>query len=265
MSGNEISSYCLEIESYLCRKNDGHLIRVAGPSFDLVANWASIGVPLKVAFSGIDRSFERYYRRGPRRRPLKIDFCEADVLDAFDDWKRALGITGRESGVESRESGVGSRESSRESGQESSRASSAQVDTDGGRVRRGPSLPEHLARVLLKLSAARAGGRLGSEFDDLLDRISRELDVARSDARGLRGDARQVFIRRLAALDDELILLARRGLGPADGSALEHDADDELHEFRATMTDDGYARARAAVVERLVRERFDLPVIAFRA
>ena len=29
--------YCREIESYLCRKNDGHLIRVVGPSFDLVA------------------------------------------------------------------------------------------------------------------------------------------------------------------------------------------------------------------------------------
>ena len=92
MSGNETADYCRSIETYLCRKNDGHLIRVVGPSFELVSGWAAQGVPLKVAFSGIDRYFERYYRKGPRRRPVKIDFCEADVLDAFDEWRRALGL-----------------------------------------------------------------------------------------------------------------------------------------------------------------------------
>src|SRR5207244_11633728 len=86
------ADYCRDIETYLCRKNDGHLIRVVGPSFELVARWAADGVPLKIAFQGIDRYFERYYRRGPRRRPVKIDFCEADVLDAFDEWRRAVGI-----------------------------------------------------------------------------------------------------------------------------------------------------------------------------
>src|SRR5438046_3171703 len=86
----EPPDYCREIEAYLCRKNDGHLIRVTGPSFDLVAGWAERGVPIKVAFKGIDRYFERYYRNGPRRRPVQIDFCEADVLDVFDEWRRAL-------------------------------------------------------------------------------------------------------------------------------------------------------------------------------
>ena len=72
----------------------GHLIRVVGPSFEIVSGWAAQGVPLKVAFAGIDRYFERYYRKGPRRRPVKIDFCDADVLDAFDEWRRALGLGG---------------------------------------------------------------------------------------------------------------------------------------------------------------------------
>ena len=42
---------------------------------------------------GIDRYFERYYAKGPRRRPVRVEFCEADVLDVFDEWRRALGIT----------------------------------------------------------------------------------------------------------------------------------------------------------------------------
>ena len=33
----QIADYCRDIETYLCRKNDGHLIRVVGPSFDLGA------------------------------------------------------------------------------------------------------------------------------------------------------------------------------------------------------------------------------------
>src|SRR4051812_30922397 len=87
-----VSEYCREIEAHLCRKNDGHLIRVTGPSFDLVSGWAANGIPLKVAFRGIDRYFERYYRAGPRRRPVRIDFCDADVLDVFDEWRRAVGL-----------------------------------------------------------------------------------------------------------------------------------------------------------------------------
>src|SRR5438093_13689692 len=122
-----IADFCRQVEIYLCQKNDGHLIRVVGPSFELVSKWAEQGVPLKVAYAGIDRYFERYYRKGPRRRPVKIDFCEADVLDVFDEWKRATGITG--------------------------------ATTDGrhqSQVASHQSLPAHLERVLQRLTAARA-------------------------------------------------------------------------------------------------------------
>src|SRR3982750_4339801 len=88
----EPPDYCRQIEGYLCQKNDGHLIRVVGPAFDLVSGWAARGVPLKVAFSGIDRCFEPYYRKGARRRPVHVSFCDNDVLDAFDEWRRAVGL-----------------------------------------------------------------------------------------------------------------------------------------------------------------------------
>ncbi len=85
--------FCRSVEHYLTRKNDGHLVRIVGPSFDRVRGWAESGVPLKVVFAGIDRYFERYYAKGPRRRPVRIDFCEADVLDVFDEWRRAVGLS----------------------------------------------------------------------------------------------------------------------------------------------------------------------------
>ena len=66
--GHEDLEYCRSVETYLCRKNEGHLIRIVGPSFELVSSWAEQGVPLKVAFRGIDRYFERYYSKPQRRR-----------------------------------------------------------------------------------------------------------------------------------------------------------------------------------------------------
>lgn len=248
MSGNEINSYCRDIEAYLCRKNDGHLIRVVGPSFELVSTWAADGVPLKIAFRGIDRCFERYYRKGPRRRPVKIDFCEADVLDAFDEWKRATGLVG------SRGSGVGSHEPGVESGIESG----ARSRVSGRRT----SLPEHLERVVLRLTSARAGGTIGAEFDALLDRVARELDLVRADVRGLRGNARQAALDRLASLDAELLGVARQALA-SELPRFAREADDELGGFRATMGENAYAKARDLVVERLLRERLNLPVIAY--
>jgi hypothetical protein len=237
----DTSEYCREIETYLCRKNDGHLIRVVGPSFDLVSGWAAQGVPIKVAFAGIDRYFERYYRKGPRRRPVKIDFCEADVLDVFDEWRRATGVSQ-------------SVEGSRESG-----ALSPQPTVLSPRA----SLPAHLERVVLRLTSARAGGKLGADVDALIDRVADELDAARSRAGGLRGDARRALIDRLAALDADLLRQTRATLDAAAGVALMKEAEAELAPFARNMQADALARAREMTIDRLVRERFGLPTVTF--
>ena len=228
-----IADFCREIETYLCRKNDGHLIRVTGPSFDLVAGWAQQGVPLKVACAGIDRYFERYYRQGPRRRPVKIDFCDADVLDVFDEWRRAVGIS-RQSTVDGRQSATGRR-----------------------------SLPEHLERVVTRLSSARASGSLDAGFDSLIDAVERELDEARASAGGVRGDARRVMIERLAVLDADLLRQARTTIDERTRAGLAREAEADLAAFRASMPPDAFTRAREAAIDRLVRDRFGLPTIAY--
>ena len=225
--------YCRQIETYLCQKNDGHLIRVVGPSFEIVSGWAVQGVPLKVALQGIDRYFERYYAKGPRRRPVKIDFCEADVLDVFDEWRRALGLN-------------------------QTSVSNEQLATSNSL-----SLPAHLERVVLRLTNARVKGSLGDEYDGLIDRVARELDEARASARGLRGEARQALIARLETLDAELSDRAGATLDDSSRRALEREADEELAAYRATMAPAAFAKARSAAVDRLVRDRFGLPTIRF--
>jgi hypothetical protein len=233
-----IEDFCRQIEIYLCQKNDGHLIRVVGPSFEVVSGWAAQGVPLKVAYAGIDRYFERYYRKGPRRRPVKIDFCDADVLDVFDEWRRATGVTSTSaSAIRNPQSEI----------RNSSRA----------------SLPAHLERVVLRLTSARAGGSLGGEFDALIDRVAAELDAARAKAGGWRGAARQALLDRLSALDAELMQQARAALEDAARATLMRDAEAELAGFRSGMTVEAFARAHEAATDRLVRERARLPTVAF--
>jgi len=239
----DVPEYCRGIESYLCRKNDGHLIRVVGPSFEIVSRWAQQGVPLKIACAGIDRYFERYYRAGPRRRPVKIDFCEADVLDVFDEWRRAVGV------------GQHTEPSNQSIDNQSS------IINHQSSIRR--SLPAHLERVVLRLSSARASGALGEAFDALIDRVSAELDAAREKAGGLRGDARQKLLARLADVDADVLREARTLLDDAARATLAREAEEELAAFRAAMTADAYARAREAAVDRLVRERFGLPTIRY--
>jgi hypothetical protein len=239
---SEVSAFCAQIETYLCKKNDGHLVRVTGPSFDVVSSWAAQGIPLKVAYAGIDRYFERYYRKGPRRRPVRIDFCDADVRDAFDEWRRAVGVVHAPARVADGD---------------------VEVAEDASRTSRGPSLPAHLERVVLRLTAARASGRLGDAFDDIIDRVSRELDGARAESRGLRGEARQALIARLAALDEELVAGARASLDEAAVAELTRGAADELASFRQRMLGDAFARALDGAFKRLVRERFNLPTVAF--
>ncbi|MBM3820190.1 MAG: hypothetical protein FJW14_14395 [Acidimicrobiia bacterium] len=231
---DERHAYCRQVETYLQKKNDGHLVRIVGPAFEKVLGWAEKGVPLAVVYRGVDRYFERYYAKGPQRRPVRIEFCEHDVLDVFDEWRRAVGVP-----IVPGVPGV-----------------------------RKDTLPAHLERVVARLTALRASSSVVSGFsrttlDATVDEIVRELDAARAAAKGIRGDARAAFLDRLRALDAELVTAARQACDAATLDALGAEADAELAPFRARMPPESYARSRRACVDRLLREREKLPVIAF--
>src|SRR6187549_31862 len=91
-AATDIGAFCRAVEAHLCRVNGGHLVRIVGPAFELVAGWAKEGLPLRVVLHGVDRTVARLTAKGPRRRPVRIEFCEADVRDATDQWRRAVGV-----------------------------------------------------------------------------------------------------------------------------------------------------------------------------
>ena len=234
----DVDAYCRDLEAYLCRKNDGHLIRITGPAFERVVAWARQGIPLKVAEAGIDRYFERYYRKGPRRRPVRIDFCEADVLDAFDDWRRALGIAGVVPDA----------------------AGGPDVEEPlaaAGRPRR--SLAAQIEKALSRLTVLRGSDKSGPAIGAALDAAVRALDALQPEAARARGEARDALLLRVTAVEAELLAAATSALSEGARTEIEHEADAELAPFRQRMAADAYAQSRRAAIDRLVRHHFGLP------
>jgi hypothetical protein len=229
--------YCRAIEAYLCRKNDGHLIRIVGPSFERVCGWAEQGIPYKVTCEGIDRYFVRYYAKKPRRRPVRIDFCEEDVLDAFDAWRRAVGV----------------------------RLSGGDLPSDEATPRRRPqSLPEHLDRGCEKITNRRAGvNPLPADYDRVLEGVTRELSAFKDLPSPIRGDARERVIARLSELDRLMMDAVRAQLDDETLRAMHQEAAEELRPFRDRMPDAAYQRAVNAAVDSLLRDREKLPLLSF--
>ena len=242
MSADELQpgQFCRQVEAYLCRKNDGHLVRIVGPAFEQVAGWAAKGIPLKVVFQGIDRYFDRYYGKGPRRRPVRVEFCEADVLDAYDSWRRAVGAHVAAPTADGPEAAV----------------------EEGGRpLRRSPSLVAHLDRVLIRLSSFLASVDAGPALRARLERIASELTVARDSAKGLRGDQRKALLDRLTQLDRELLEEAAQSVPVDVMSSVRSAAVADLAPFASRMVAEAHAAALETAVRRALRERLGLPVL----
>jgi hypothetical protein len=241
----EAFDYCREIETYLCKKNEGHLIRLVGPSFELVRGWADQGIPLKVALRGIERTCDRHNAKPGRRRPLRIEFCEADVLDEFDAWRRATGVTTA---------------TDRGATEDTGNTAGAGV-VEAARSRKEP-LAAHIERAVSKLLALRVNGN-DAAFTAAIGATVDALDELVQNARNARGDARAAIVARLAELDGVLITATRAHIDEKTTEALLREADAELAPFASRMPADGRARARDLAFTRLLRDELGLPVLAY--
>jgi hypothetical protein len=236
----DLSAYCRELESYLCRKNGGHLVRIVGPAFEQVCGWANRGVPLTVAYRGIDRYCERLEARegvrngarGGRRRPVRVEFCEGDILDLFDDWRRAVGVV------------------------------QSQGEAESAAAARKPALTAHLERVVARLVGSRV--RRSPTFEQHVDALLGEIDRLSGASNKSRGDARTAILDRLAALDRDLVRAAEAELDPEALATARREAEAELAPLGSRLTAEVRAQAVEAAFERLVRDLLSLPQIRYQ-
>jgi hypothetical protein len=223
--------YCRGLEAHLTRRNDGHLIRVVGPAFEMVRGWFERGVPFKIACHGIDRTVERYYARGPRRRPVRIEYCEADVLDAFDEWRRAVGVR------------------------------AAAEEASVSRPKR-EGLATAIRRAIARLTALRASSGGQSIDEATIDEAVRRLDELASRAERARGAARTAIVVSLDEIDASLLSAAERGVTPEQLTELRAQAERDLAPFRERMPPDSYRETYRAAFLQLLRTQAQLPMLS---
>ena len=243
----DLGAYCREIEAHLCRRNGGHLVRVVGPAFRRVSGWAEAGVPLKVVLAGIDRKLARTRADRPGRRPLRIEFCEADVLEAFDEWRRAVGVSAAAPAAPA------------------AVAATAQTvgRMDGDRRARARlSLPKHLDRVLERVTGRLTNREDVPEVRAALERLIVDIEGLRTTARDARGPLRESLIGQLEELDTRLLATIREVDDPRCAD-VEGEARGELAPFKSRLSGASYTRSLAASVDRLLRERFHIPGVRY--
>ena len=229
----DVGSYCRQVESYLCRRNEGHLIRLVGPAFELVCRWADLDIPLRLVFAAIDRAHSRYHSKGLRRRPLPIEFCEVEVRETYDDWRRAVGVGGlnQTSKVRALES-------------------------------RHSSLPAHIAFVVERWTTWHGSITCPGANERLVMLLS-ELDKIGSGSGSARGAERQELLRSLDALHLQLTAILREVAGPDLLKSFLEEADKDLKPFRQRLSMEALRKAQHAGADQLLYEHFRLPRVVF--
>lgn len=235
---SDVAEYCRQVEAHLTRVNGGHLVRVVGPGFALVQRWAEEGVPLSVVFRGIELKAERH-AAGASKRPLRIEFCEADVRALFDDWRRAIGVP-------------------------SAPEAQAAGDAESGGPRTGSrrrSAPKTIDRAIDRLGRLAGRLELPGEFRDAMSVIIDRLSSLREQLSHTRGDARQPLLDQLDAIERTLLEQARRAVPAEVLRELTSRAEQDLAAYRDRLSPDAWVKAVSTTVDRGIREHLDLPVL----
>lgn len=251
----DVGEYCRIVEDHLTRVNGGHLIRIVGPAFELVRQWAGAGVPASVVLRGIDLKAERH-RLGNATRPLRLEFCEADVREVYRNWRRAVGLPGNEGA----ESGEAIAEGAAAGGAGQDADSDSQEDQKDRKERR-PSMTRHLDRAVDRMSRAMSRADLPDDLREALDLVLQELVELRDVARKARGPIREEITQRLQLLNDQLADRLQSFAPTAVLESVRREAESELAHYRGRLSRDAWPRAVDANADRLLRDRYGLPTL----
>lgn len=234
----DVGAYCREVEGHLTRLNGGHLVRIVGPAFDLVRQWAADSIPMSVIVRGIERKAARH-QAGVARRPLRIEFCEADVREVFAEWRRAIGAFA-------------------DTPSERPSADAPTEVAESSTAARRASM-QALDRAIDRLSRAAGHLEWPEPLRDVIGARLAVLTTIRTEARDARGEARGAILARVADTDPAFTA-ALRETAPPDLFARAHEeAARELAGYRGRLSQANWTKAVEITATRLLRDRLGLP------
>lgn len=247
----DVGEYCRLVEDHLTRVNAGHLVRIVGPAFELVRQWAEAGIPTSVVFRGIDLKAERHHT-GRAKRPLRLEFCEPDVREVYRNWCRAVGLPPSEVVTNGRAA---------DSSSDGASATAGSTEPDDRDDCRKPSLTRHLDRAIERLTRAMARVDVPEGLRGALDPLLQALVDLRTAGKGARGPAREDVETRLKPLDEELARHLQEFVPSEMLESARREAELELAAYKGRLSGDAWPRALAANADRLLRDRYGLPTL----
>src|SRR5262245_35038251 len=193
-------------------------------------------MPLSIVTHGIDLKAERH-RAGRSTRPLRLEFCEADVRQVYTRWCRSVGLTA--SGPK------------------------AEASPESRETEKRPSLSRQVDRALDKLS--RVSGRLDlpEAFRETVGQAINELSVVRDASRTARGDARKALTSRLPTVDMALLGAGRDALKAEVLDRLRRTAEADLAPYRRRLAAEIWHRGVDRALDQLIRDHLGLPTLSF--
>ena len=237
----DVESYCREIEAYLCRKNDGHLIRVVGPAFEHV---------IGVGAAGYSAARRRSGRRSLLRALLSQGAAPPTGSHRVLRSRRARCIRSLAS------CGRGRHGRARRGRRPACRGSAGRSASQPKR-----SLAGHLESLVARLTILRGSDKARPRSVRRLtgDARHRRDCVPRRRRQEVRRARR--CLSRLSEIDRALIGEATSALSAKNSQAIEREALGDVEAFRSRMPVDAFERACRAARDRLVRHHFSLPEI----
>ena len=164
----------------------------------------------------------------------RIEFCEADVLDAFDEWRRAVGVTVLSVDPDS--------------------GSTVEEPVPGPYSRSRRSLRSQIEAVLARLAVLRGSDPGGVPADALAEAVG-AIEPLLQQSEHARGEQRQKVVGALLTADARLIAAIEAALPPQIRADYDAEAARELEPFRPRMTEGAISSARrltrASVLSRL--------------
>ena len=211
----DIGAFCRAVEAHLCRVNGGHLVRIVGPAFELVAGWAKEGMPLRIVLHGVDRTSHGSPRRGLAVAPCGSSSARPTCVTPTDQWRRAVGVHARRP-TQAADAVIGRCRRRR--------AVAAAVVAEASRAR-----PRATVRDVSATSA------LPSALSDAVAATIRDVDACLDASRGARREARTAIVERLVTIEHALTQAARSSAsGALDAWNCSSRCERELSPYRAT-------------------------------
>ena len=234
-------NYFTEIEEYFWRKR-GAQILVSPLDWAILESWQKAQIPVEVVLKGIDAAFESYSRsrRGAGGRPLKsLAYCVDAVLDAAVEAQEAAAGRGPQG-----PNAIAQKSAAQPFSQEELAA----------------FLERNAARMREAADRATRVGTAGAQTiaRKIADTVSR-LDECRA---GLASATRldlEDLERRLTALEDKMIAMARARQTDEDLLRARRDLDAQLRPYRGKMSAEQLTMLEKQYLERRLLETAGLP------